>query len=249
MSHKLARHFMSRPQAKTAIKAAVFAALMSLGACGGGQAVREQTEAERVEEANLKRTMLDAHVPTAIPVEARLSLSAPGNATGVAAQEVADLRTFGQDFVRLGRGNVVISVPNNASNSQSAAFVAQDVQRILFLAGVDYTRMVSGPYQASGSGDAPVLVSYGRYEAKASTCTPWSQVDPRKTASNLPPDRFGCAQNANLAAMIADPGDFLGDRRDTVRDAARLQNGIEQHRKGAVPTVSGAVATGGGGGQ
>jgi type IV pilus biogenesis protein CpaD/CtpE len=46
--------------------------------------------------------------------------------------------------------------------------------------------------------------------------------------------------------MIADPGDFLGDRREGPRDAARIQNGIDLHRKGGVPAVSGAVAGGGG---
>jgi pilus assembly protein CpaD len=76
-------------------------------------------------------------------------------------------------------------------------------------------------------------------------CQPWSEFDARKTASNLSPDRFGCAQNANLAAMVSDPGDLLGDRTDTTRDAARIQFGIEKQRKGEVPAVSGTVAGGG----
>jgi pilus assembly protein CpaD len=90
------------------------------------------------------------------------------------------------------------------------------------------------------------LISFGRYETKPIVCAPWTSFDPRKTAENIPADRFGCAQNANLAAMVADPGDFLGDRKDGPRDAARIQNGIDKHRKGGVPAVSGAVAVGGG---
>ena len=52
-------------------------------------------------------------------------------------------------------------------------------------------------------------------------------------------------KNANLAAMVADPGDLLADRRDGPRDAGRMQVGVDKQRKGEVSTVSGAVAGGG----
>jgi pilus assembly protein CpaD len=136
-------------------------------------------------------------------------------------------------------------VPANAGNSASAALVAQDAQRALYAGGVDYAKITGGTYQADGRPNAPVMLSFARFEAVKVTCQPWSEFDPRKTASNLSPDRFGCAQNANLAAMVADPGDLLGDRTDTTRDAARIQVGIDKHRKGDIPVVSGTVAGGG----
>jgi pilus assembly protein CpaD len=219
---------------------------MVLGACGGASAAKEEPAVDRVEKAHLERTVLDAFKPEAIPVEARIAISAPSGAIGTTVQDAAELKSFAQEYVRLGRGNVVVSVPTNASNSQSAAQVAQDVQRALFLGGVDFSKISVGPYQAQGQTDAPILISCGRYETKPIVCEPWTSFDPRKTAENIPPDRFGCAQNANLAAMVADPGDLLGDRKEGPRDAARLQNGIDLHRKGGVPTVSGAVAGGGG---
>jgi pilus assembly protein CpaD len=235
------------PMRSRALTAVAMGAVLALSGCGGGRSVHEEAAAEKVDQAHLKRTLLEAHNPEATPVEARIAISAASGATGISAQEAADLKSFGQDYVKLGRGNVVVSIPANATNSQSAAYVAQDVQRILFMSGVDYARIVSGPYQAQGQGDAPILVSFGRYEAKPMKCQPWSEIDPRKTASNMPADRFGCAQNANLAAMIVDPGDFLADRKDAPKDGARLQKGLDMTRKGEVPKVSGAVAGGGGG--
>ena len=226
--------------------------LTAVAACGGGMATREaRNEREavhaRVEEATLNRTLLDAHVPTARPVEARLVLPAAQGAMSLSPSEREEVTRFATDFLQLGRGNVIISVPANAGNSQSAALIAQETQRALFAGGVDFAKISGGAYQAQGQANAPVIITFGRYEAVAPTCQPWTAFDPRKTASNMPLDRFACAQNANLAAMVADPGDLLGDRRDQPKDAARGQNGVDAHRKGAVPAVSGAVAGGGGG--
>lgn len=244
---KEAKPYASIAQPRRAAAMAVaLSALMLLGACGGGRAAKEEPPVDFVEQAHLKRTVLDAYLPEVVPVEARMAVSAPSGAAGLSVQEAAELKAFAQEYVRLGRGNIVVSVPANATNSQTAGQVAQDVQRALFLGGVDFSKISAGPYQAQGQSNAPILISFGRYEAKPIACEPWTSFDPRKTAENIPPDRFGCAQNANLAAMIADPGDLLGDRKDGGRDAARIQNGIDLHRKGGVPTVSGSVAGGGG---
>jgi pilus assembly protein CpaD len=218
---------------------------LTLTACGGSRAAREQAPANPILEAHLNRTVLDAHVPSAVAVEARLMLAAAQGAQGLTAQEYAQLTSFANDFVKLGQGSLVISVPANAGNSASAAAIAQDAQRALYAGGVDYAKIAGGTYQASGQPNAPVLLSFSRYEATKMDCKPWSAFDLRKTALNLSPDRFGCSQNANLAAMVADPGDLLGARTDTSRDAERIQAGIDKHRKGAIPNVSASVSGGG----
>lgn len=221
------------------------AMLLTTG-CGGGYAGRREAPPENpVLQSHLKRTLLEAHTPTAVAVEARLALPAAQGTQGLTGQEYSQLTAFANDFVQLGRGTLVISIPANAGNSATAALVAQDAQRALYAGGVDYAKISSGTYQAQGRPDAPVMLSFARYEAEKIACQPWSEVDPRKTASNLSPDRFGCAQNANLAAMVSDPGDLLADRRDGPRDAERMQVGIDKQRKGAVPVVSGTVGGGG----
>lgn len=205
-----------------------------LTSCGGGRAAREEAPRDAVLDANLNRTVLDAYVPTAVPVEARLALPANQGAQGLTAQEYSQLTGFADDFMKLGRGTIVISVPANAGNSASAALVAQDAQRALYAGGVDYAQITGGTYQANGQANSPIMLSFARYEAQPIRCQPWSAFDARKTASNLPPDRLGCAQNANLAAMVADPGDLLGDRTDKSRDAARVQVGVDKYRKDEV---------------
>jgi pilus assembly protein CpaD len=243
---------MTTQKAKPPAKASNLATYVGLGVlalvvsgCGGGRAAQEEAPVDRVREAHLNRTVLEAHTPTAVPVEARLVLPAMQGTQGLTAQEYGELTRFANDFVRLGRGTLVISVPANAGNSASAAQVAQDAQRALYAGGVDFAKITGGTYQADGRPNAPVMLSFARFEAQKVECQPWTHFDIRKTASNLSPDRFGCAQNANLAAMVADPGDLLGDRTDTSGSAARMQVGVDKQRKGEVPAVSGTVAGGG----
>lgn len=228
------------------IWALVGVALIFTTGCGGGYAARREAPPENpVLQSHLQRTVLEAHTPTAVPVEARLVLAASEGSQGLTGQEYTQLTTFANDFVQLGRGTLVISVPANAGNSATAALIAQDAQRALYAGGVDYAKITGGTYQAQGRPNAPIMLSFARYEAVKVTCQPWSEIDPRKTANNLSPDRFGCAQNANLAAMVADPGDLLADRRDGPRDAGRIQVGVDKQRKGDVAKVSGSVAGGG----
>lgn len=239
-------HFSLLDPAKAKIWLLVGSSIMFTTGCGGGYAARRDAAAENpVLQAHLNRTVLEAHTPTAVPVEARLVLLAPEGAQGLTGQEYSQLTAFANDFVQLGRGTLVISVPANAGNSATAAMVAQEAQRALYAGGVDYAKISGGTYQAQGRPNAPIMLSFARYEAVKITCQPWSEIDTRKTATNLSPDRFGCTQNANLAAMVADPGDLLADRRDGSRDAGRIQVGVDKQRQGTIPAVSGTVAGGG----
>lgn len=237
-----------KPTQKALVVPAVFA-LAAAAACAGG-APRERdpavARAEAVRQVQIERTILDAHTASPVAVEARLTLPAAAGATGLTPSERAQIDQFASEFIQMGRGNVVISVPANSGNSQTASILAQEAQRALFASGVDFAKIAGGGYQAQGQPNAPVVLSFSRYEARAVPCTPWSQIDPRKTADNGPSERFGCAQNANLAAMLADPGDLLGDRREGPRSAERAQVGTDKYRKGEVEQVSGTIASGGG---
>lgn len=214
--------------------------------CGGGYAHRQTMASAHDNSGYVSQgsgTVLDVHVASPVGVESRMALSAAQGAQGLTGQEYGQVSDFAADYVRAGRGNVVISIPTNAGNSQSAAMVAQDAQRALYAAGVDYSKISSGTYQAQGQPNASVLISFERYEARKLVCEPWTATDATKTNSNLSPRRFGCAQNANLAAMLADPGDLLSDRKDpSTRDAKRLQVGFEKNQKGEVATPGAAVA-------
>ena len=222
---------------------AVILSTLSLIAVLGSCATTRQSAApdERMQTLDT-RTVLDVPKPKVAEIEARILLGAGG--TLLTPDEAAQLSNFADDFAKLGRGNLVVSYPIGAPNDAAAQTLVREIQMRLYSSGVEISKMGFGPYQASNTAPAPVILAFNRYEVAPLQCKPWTEIDPKKTANNLPTERFGCAQRANLAAMVLDPGDLVGDRKDEPRDAARAQVGIDLHRKGELKQVSGAVAGG-----
>ena len=67
--------------------------------------------------------------------------------------------------------------------------------------------------------------------ATAPACPDWSKPEADEpdntTSSNL-----GCATEANLAAMIANPADLVKPKASTTADGGVLANGVELYRSG-----------------
>lgn len=214
-------------------------AILIIAGCatGGDESRDKRSESMQIQDT---RTVLDVVRPEVRQVEARLLVSgANGNLTNA---ELASIRDFVAEYQRLGRGNVVVTYPQGTPQDGAVQALVRQLQRKIYDEGVDYTKMGFGPYQANANEVSPIVVSFDRYEVRPVECTPWSQIDPRKTANNLAYERFGCAQNANLAAMIVDPGDLIGDRKEEPTDSQRPQVGIEALRKGELKQVSGSVS-------
>ncbi len=77
----------------------------------------------------------------------------------------------------------------------------------------------------------PARLSYPGFGAAARPCGTWP--------SNLADDRlngdyanFGCASEANLAAMVANSADLIGPRKPTTRAAERRDRVWENYVKG-----------------
>lgn len=212
--------------------------MLALSAC----ATSKQPDVEdHVQKVVDERTILDAFRPEVYQEEARIAIY--GTNGSLNPKEAAMLKDFAENYITVGRGNIVISYPQ--SGPQNGSNLVTEVQRQLYNAGVGFKNINVGSFQSAGNGNRePLIVSFIQYKAKEVDCVPWTQIDPRKTAKNSTTVNFGCATNSNLAAMVADPGDFLGDREIDKDDAARTQVGIEKYRKGELPEVSGTVSGG-----
>ena len=78
----------------------------------------------------------------------------------------------------------------------------------------------------------PDTAPAARFEAQAPECAPLWEQDLAHQSNNQPWASFGCATQANLAAMISDPADLLGPRQEDPRDAARRARVLEAYRQG-----------------
>jgi pilus assembly protein CpaD len=141
------------------------------------------------------------------------------------------------DFIEHGRardsGNsrIVISAPAGSMNEGAAMEAADDARRMLLASGYSESSIATEAYQA-GRRESPLRISYMRYVADAPDCgQDWSENLARSYQNTHYPD-FGCANQHNLAVMVANPGDLLGPRTMTPRDANRRDNMYGKYVKG-----------------
>lgn len=160
----------------------------------------------------------------------------------------AQVEAFAQRYRAKGHGMVTIATPSGAPNSGAAASIVSDIRIALMDAGIPKDAINYTPYEApSAQVNAPVLVSYARYVAKASPCGDWSDSY-SQMPDNTAPANFGCATQSNLAAMVADPADLLGQRPMDKADAERRSTVLDKYRKGEMTATkredqdSGAVS-------
>ncbi|CAN5345563.1 CpaD family pilus assembly protein [soil metagenome] len=107
--------------------------------------------------------------------------------------------------------------------------VAGEIEYVLEANGVSRRRIVHTTYQASAT--APVLVSFLSKGAAYVECGDWSK-DVSTSYKNEPYPNFGCAQQHNIAAMLANPEDYDTPRNMTPPDQMRRTVAIDKYRKG-----------------
>jgi pilus assembly protein CpaD len=153
---------------------------------------------------------------------------------------VGRIREFVERYHRLGHGQITLLAP--AGDSAVRRSGVQQVRRILAASGANGSLYI-GTYPVSDPGlAAPVRLSFQGIKAKvADRCGEW----PADLASgsslqgweNTSYWNFGCANQATLAAQVADPRDLAAPRAETPSDTEMRMRAIGAVRKGADPTT------------
>lgn len=81
-----------------------------------------------------------------------------------------------------------------------------------------------------------VRISYLRFIAEAPECGRWP-TNVADESANLPYPNFGCANQRNFAAQIANPADLISPRTMTPAPTSRRDAVLEKYTKGEV-TIS-----------
>lgn len=160
------------------------------------------------------------------------------------------LNDIGRDYLENGTGTIAVSA------SSDNASVAERIAGQLSALGVPRNRITVVP---PGTADVPRTISIGyiRYRAVSPPCGNWSE-NLGVTYDNRPSPNFGCANQHNIAAMIADPRDLATPKPEGAEDPVRRLTVLGKYQQGAFsgasksPEQSGAVTnfniSGGGGG-
>jgi pilus assembly protein CpaD len=162
-----------------------------------------------------------------------LKVSFGGTAWGLSPEMDSRLAAFTKDYLQNGNGVISVSVPND--DEAARRYFAERLSQL----GVPAWRILFGNGDTALP-NATVEISYIRYAAETPACGDWSK-NSANTASNLSPPNFGCATQHNIAAMVADPRDFIRVEQTDAADAKRRMTVLDKYRKGE-PTPASTTA-------
>jgi pilus assembly protein CpaD len=155
-----------------------------------------------------------------------MNLRVPRGSSGLAPQQRAELLSFADRSRASDAGNsrLVISAPSGSGNEVAAMQAVGEIRNLLSDRGFSEASIQVEAYGQEGGGhEPPIKVSYLRYVAEGPQCGQWPE-NLAYNPNNLPHPNMGCANQHNLAAMVANPADLLGprtlgDRASERRDA------------------------------
>ncbi len=176
----------------------------------------------------------DRHAIQVAQTDSRLELDVAASSHELTGKARSDIAGFAGGYLRAGHGAMILSTPSGGANADAAAQVAQQARLALIESGVSYAAVAGSSYDASGETEAPVILSFTRFEAEAPECAPLWEQDLGHQSNNQAWESFGCATQANLAAMVEDPHDLLAPRDMDPRNSGRRDGVMTAYRAGEV---------------
>ncbi len=139
---------------------------------------------------------------------------------GLSSEKKMELGAFVEQYRRDGEGKMVLSAPAGQPNEVAAFNVLNDIRDSMKTHGIVRQMVRLKPYSPKGDPEAPIVVSYMGYKAEGPKCGPLKR-DVSSERNNLPGEQLSCANQANFAAMIANPRDLVEARGETPRSGER----------------------------
>jgi pilus assembly protein CpaD len=141
------------------------------------------------------------------------------------------------DFLRdnaVGEGDsVTVAGPSTASALTAA-------RRAAVVAELKTVHVHAVPATAPAPVPNAIRVHVDHVVVTAPQCPDWSKAE-ADNPDNSASSNFGCATEANLAAMVANPADLARGRPSVVADGEALARGVELYRSGNLAkTLSGS---------
>jgi pilus assembly protein CpaD len=142
------------------------------------------------------------------------------------------IRHYVAEYRADGTGAITIQTPTGSANEVAAASTGRAVHYALVRAGVPRNRIQVAPYSVDDRSQvAPLRLSYLRVKAVVPHCGVWPDGS-EANAANAGYYNFGCAQQQNLAAMVANPADLIRPRPLQPANGARRAKVITNYGKG-----------------
>ncbi len=216
---------MTQNSRRTPALLALGAGLVALGACASAAPTA-------VPQAYLEGTALDRNPIGVTKRTAFLEVAIHPEASELSNADRDSIRTFIREYAQSGHGPLVLSLPQASANPQLAVAAVTEARAIAWEQGVAYSEIAGTSHGAGASTAEPMILAYQAYDAVAPVCPSKASFDISDVRSNNTAPDLGCAVRSNLAAMIADPADLLGQRPIDPADMDRRTVIMEKFREG-----------------
>lgn len=151
---------------------------------------------------------------------------------GLSGPVKSNIAGFAQRFNASDSAFMAIVVPTGSPNEVVATSIGHEIYDVLVRSGVKPSALEMRRYRAGAKETlAPIRLAYNRIAAKVEGCGAWPN-DLDKDPGNRNYKNFGCASQANLAAIVDNPLDLLYPRGSTPPDATRRATVLDNYGKG-----------------
>lgn len=157
---------------------------------------------------------------------------------GLSATQRADVMNLASNWLREGTGTITAEVPINTPNAGAAQASYREVRSLLTSAGVPQQAVVTRSYRPEDPRQlATIRLNYPLIAATAGPCGTWPEdlgpsIKNKGYLNNKPYYNLGCAQQRNLAAMVANPSDLVQPRPEGPVYTGRRTFALDKYRRG-----------------
>jgi pilus assembly protein CpaD len=214
---------MTATQLKLVALAGAFAAL---SACASGK----PAPIAPLASANpAPKTPIDQYTPRAAPASQEVAFAI--HPQGLSPAQQAALGELVARWKAAGGGDLSLRVPSDSADPVTARRSADAICAFLQQLGVPGTLIHLTGYATAGAAGAPIVVAFNALAPVVADCsTAWDSLT--ATKSNAPYRTFGCAEEANIAVMVANPGELIRPAGEAAADNNRQQTVLTKYRKG-----------------
>jgi pilus assembly protein CpaD len=160
----------------------------------------------------------------------KMSVRVTRGADGLNPQQRARVVDFLSKYKATGTGSakVVVAVPSGSANEMASMSALADLRSVLYQSGLNDGDIHVEPYHSDNDPQPPIRLSYVQHVAQGPDCGQWP-TNVGDTSPNLEWHNYGCAQQRNLAASVANPADLLGPRSSTPLNADRRMQTMQKY--------------------
>ena len=169
------------------------------------------------------------------PVMARVAVPFEQGRSLISSDVIGELNDYFAAYLRAGRGIIEMTVYQDGSTDSLLIDRASAIEASAFAQGVRAPEIRVRIAKAAQGEASLVELVFHSHIVSVPECGDWTK-DNLRNFDNALTTNFGCATQANLGKMVADPGDLISRRKAQDPDTTSVLRVLGRHQAGDSPS-------------